>query len=132
MHSQLKWLITDSSINSTLASSNATIQPVAQIQQFNQDTGSGSICCKTTSALSDQIIGSDGTTTNGKITIIDGTKKVHSLEFENLIENINYNPLDRFMYVSTKDPGRVSLLNGTYILDQMEISGNPKQILFTH
>jgi hypothetical protein len=38
--------------NSTLASN--AIQPVAQIQQFNQDTGSGPVCCKTTSALTTQ------------------------------------------------------------------------------
>ncbi len=40
--------------NSTLASSGA-IQPVAQIQQFNQDTGNGPVCCKTTSALTTQV-----------------------------------------------------------------------------
>ncbi len=38
--------------NSTLVSNG--IQPVAQIQQFNQDTGSGPVCCKTTSALTTQ------------------------------------------------------------------------------
>jgi hypothetical protein len=38
--------------NSTLASN--AIQPIAQIQQFNQDTGSGPVCCKTTSALTTQ------------------------------------------------------------------------------
>ncbi|HET6589017.1 MAG TPA: hypothetical protein VFG45_02515 [Candidatus Nitrosocosmicus sp.] len=27
------------------------VQPIAQVQQFNEDTGNGPICCKTTSAL---------------------------------------------------------------------------------
>jgi hypothetical protein len=115
--------------NTTLASD--AIQPVAQIQQFNQDTGSGPVCCKTTSALTDQSSGRDGPASNGKITIIDGTEKVHSLKFDNVIENIEYNPGDGFLYVLTNDPGRVSLINGTDIPDQMEIGDNPKDILFT-
>src|SRR6185295_17311898 len=52
-----------SSYNTMLESSNSTktgnmsqvaggLQPFAQIQQFNQDTGNGPICCKTTASSS--------------------------------------------------------------------------------
>jgi len=119
--------------NTTLAS--GVLQPAAQIQQFNQDTGSGPICCYSGGGrLADSQkngISGFGKPTNGNITVIDGTKKIGSLEFENLIENIGYNPVDGFLYVLTNDPGKVSLINGTDILDEMELAGNPKNILFT-
>ncbi|WP_161486302.1 hypothetical protein [Candidatus Nitrosocosmicus hydrocola] len=50
-------LMLESASNSTNGNSTLVlngIQPVAQIQQFNQDTGSGPVCCKTTSALTTQ------------------------------------------------------------------------------
>jgi hypothetical protein len=118
--------------NSTLASN--AIQPIAQIQQFNQDTGSGPACCTTIGGtIPGQTDSSTslGSPTNGKITIINGTEKFHSLVFNDLIENIEYNPVDGFLYVLTNDPGKVSLVSGTDILDQMELEGNPKKILFT-
>ncbi|MDQ2684853.1 MAG: hypothetical protein M3Y25_03290, partial [Thermoproteota archaeon] len=44
--------------NTTLTSN--AILPVAQIQQFNQDTGNGPVCCKTTSALTTESSGTGG------------------------------------------------------------------------
>jgi hypothetical protein len=126
-------ITTNNSSNTTLASN--AILPVAQIQQFNQDTGRGPVCCDVSGGISngpttDSPL-SFGSPTNGKITIINGAEKIHSLVFDDLIENIEYNPVDNFLYVLTNDPGKVSLINGTDILDQMEIGGNPKNILFT-
>ncbi|WP_148685652.1 YncE family protein [Candidatus Nitrosocosmicus hydrocola] len=118
--------------NSILASN--TIQPVAQIQQFNQDTGSGPACCNTVGGtIPGQTDSSTslGSPTNGKITIINGTEKFHNFVFNDLIENIEYNPIDDFLYVLTSNPGRVSLVSGTDILDQIELEGNPKKILFS-
>jgi hypothetical protein len=65
--------------NSTLGSSNAT-QPVAQIQQFNQDTGSGPVCCTTVGGT---IPGqTTGTTSPTAAVLADDTPEVTPTEEE--------------------------------------------------
>ncbi len=71
-----------------------------------------------------------GQPTNGKITIINGTENIHSLVFNDLIDNIEYNPLSDLLYVLTNNPGKLSLINDTKIIDTIEMVGNPKNILF--
>ena len=66
--------------NNTLASSNATIQPVAQIQQFNQDTGSGPVCC---AAIPGQTA---GTTSPTAAALAEETPEVAPTEEEEEVE----------------------------------------------
>ncbi len=68
--------------NSTLASS--AVQPVAQIQQFNQDTGSGPVCCTTVgSTIPGQTA---GTTTPTTAALADDTSEVATEEEEEVEE----------------------------------------------
>ena len=68
--------------NSTLASN--AIQPVAQIQQFNQDTGSGPVCCTTVgSTIPGQTA---GTTTPTAAALADDTPEVATEEEEEVEE----------------------------------------------
>ena len=117
------------SSDNTLASGGLQ-QPFAQIQQFNQDTGP--ICCDIIGSKTDQSIdtGSYGQPMNGKITIINGTEKIHSTVFNNPIESVAFNPNDKFLYLLTNDPGKITTINDTEIVDSEEIGGNPKKILF--
>ncbi len=67
---------------STLASS--AVQPVAQIQQFNQDTGSGPVCCTTVgSTIPGQTA---GTTTPTTAALADDTSEVATEEEEEVEE----------------------------------------------
>ncbi|WP_458720626.1 hypothetical protein [Candidatus Nitrosocosmicus sp. R] len=108
------------------------LQPFAEIQQFNQDVGNGPICCDITASKSPGSTGSlgFGESTNGKITIINGTQKIHSLVLNSPIENIELNPVNHLLYVLSNNPGKASLINDTEIIDTMEIGGNPKKIFF--
>jgi hypothetical protein len=63
--------------NSTLASN--AIQPVAQIQQFNQDTGSGPVCCTTVGGT---IPGQTAGTTPTAAALADDTSEVATEEEE--------------------------------------------------
>ncbi|HEX5905151.1 MAG TPA: hypothetical protein VFY50_03810, partial [Candidatus Nitrosocosmicus sp.] len=72
--------------NSTLASSNNTIQPVAQIQQFNQDTGTGPVCC--TAAGGTIPSQTTGTTIPTAAALADDTSEVTTTEEEIEEENI--------------------------------------------
>ena len=65
---------------STRSNSSASggLQPFAQIQQFNPDVGNGPLCCKIAGSSSTGSTGNlgFGQSTNGKITIINGTQKI--------------------------------------------------------
>jgi DNA-binding beta-propeller fold protein YncE len=58
------------------------------------------------------------------------TEKIHSFIFNDLIDNIEYNPLNDLLYVLTNNPGKISIINNTDIIDTIEMVGNPKNILF--
>jgi hypothetical protein len=126
-------LIGSDSTSSASTLPSGGLQPLAQIQQFNQDTGNGPQCCKSSSSLNyyqSNSLEDFSQPSNGKITIINGTEKIHNMVFNDPIENVAYNLNDKFLYLLSTNPGKLTTINDTRIVDSKEIGGNPEKILF--
>ena len=50
--------------------------------------------------------------------------------FNDPIENVAYNLNDKFLYLLSNNPGKLTTINDTRIVDSKEIGGNPEKILF--
>jgi len=129
-----------SSYNMMLESSNSTnsgnmsqtsggLQPIAQIQQFNQDTGNGPICCKIAGSSPGQVsastAGTDVPTTDA--TDVATTSDDEEIEEDNSDDNSNRNDEENNDDNNNDDNGS----DGGSIMDSVEDSIRDSGINFS-